>query len=153
MNEFSKRLIEVREALGYSRAEFAKKTDISHQVLTGIESEKSVNPTLKVLANITKAFPNINPAWLLNGVGAMFLDDTVTITPKKSLILAMGEEKGTSNIKTEKLAAGNEIANVSIYEKMVDNLRSLLDVANNTNAKLWARLDKAENERDLLFAK
>lgn len=139
----SERIKLLRTSLHKTQKEFSDDLNINQSNISSIEGGRSI-PSIEIAEKIVALFPNVNPAWLLTGVGTMFVNGETPeiLTPAK-----------VKEIKEAKAVVSNEIANVGIYEKMVDNLRSLLDVANNTNAKLWARLDKAENERDLLFAK
>ena len=67
MNE---RIIKLRQALGFSQAEFAKKIGIARTTISGIELNKATITDRTILSICT--IYNVNEKWLREGIGEMF---------------------------------------------------------------------------------
>jgi|SRR5208337_4970210 len=65
MGDFGKNIQMLRETLKLNQAEFSRKTGITGELLPKIEGGKD-NITLKTLLKILKAFPQVDPRWLLD---------------------------------------------------------------------------------------
>lgn len=64
-----------------TQSDFAHHIGLSPAALSSLYGGRT-NPTLKTVECLQSKFPNINLAWLINGVGSMFLDDKpLTETP------------------------------------------------------------------------
>ncbi len=74
MKKMKDRIHELMTALGLTRQQFTEETLISPASLSNIFNEKS-KPTINHVNAILEAFPAVNPVWLLNGRGEMFLSD------------------------------------------------------------------------------
>ncbi|MCD8306407.1 MAG: helix-turn-helix domain-containing protein [Prevotella sp.] len=74
MKNLKDRIRELMTVLGLTRQQFCEQTLISPASLSNIFNEKS-KPTINHVNAILEAFPAVNPIWLLNGRGEMFLSD------------------------------------------------------------------------------
>lgn len=68
------RIKQIQDSTGMTQSDFAHHIGLSPAALSSIYGGRT-NPTLKTVECIQSKFPNINLAWLINGVGSMFLDD------------------------------------------------------------------------------
>lgn len=62
----------IREDLGYNKSEFAKYLDVAQSTISTIESGGSV-PGYELLTSIVSKIDGLNPQWLLQGLGNMYL--------------------------------------------------------------------------------
>lgn len=70
-NEIHARIRQVREKLGLSQAEFAKKVNLAPSTIKNIEYNLLTKPNERYYEQIADAC-NINPTWLETGEGEMF---------------------------------------------------------------------------------
>ena len=56
-----------------SQNKFARHIGVSNVTISRILRGET-NPSMETLEQVTKAFPNLNPTWLLTGAGSMQLD-------------------------------------------------------------------------------
>ena len=68
------RIKQIQDSTGMTQSDFAHHIGLSPAALSSIYGGRT-NPTLKTVECLQSKFPNINLAWLINGVGSMFLDD------------------------------------------------------------------------------
>lgn len=68
MEEIGRRLLQYALNKGMSRHDFAQKLDISPAVLSHIASGRN-RPSLEMVISFLRAFPMVNPDWLLFGNG------------------------------------------------------------------------------------
>ena len=64
---------------------FSKYLGISSAALSNIFNGRT-KPTMVIFTNIIEKFPNLNPMWLLKGVGPMYLDESATQNPKNETV-------------------------------------------------------------------
>ena len=72
MSGIGKRLKKIREYLGYSQNEFAKKLGLKQNTISAYENDR-LDVSGKVLSWL--AYNKINLSWLFTGEGEMFLED------------------------------------------------------------------------------
>jgi len=73
MKEIGQRILTLRKTLKLTQEEFAQKLGFSHSHLSKVEQGKS-HPTERLLKLIEQTF-NVNPRWLREGEGEMFLEE------------------------------------------------------------------------------
>ncbi len=71
MDELNLRVLSVMNELKLSKSAFAASLDISLPMLTHIGSGRN-KPGLELIQKILLNFPQINPDWLILGIGAMY---------------------------------------------------------------------------------
>ena len=59
-----------------SKKELSERIDVHYNTINNFLKEDA-NPTFRVLVNITEAFPEINPTWLLTGKEPKLLSNNV----------------------------------------------------------------------------
>lgn len=69
--------------LQVSKNGFAEIIGISSSLISQITTKKN-NFRADILQRITSAYPNVNPAWLLNGIGEMWLNEPHPIINKSN---------------------------------------------------------------------
>jgi len=106
----AERLKELRYKLGLSQKEFAEKVGIHYMTLSKYESGK-YHPSLRFLKKVEEVF-NVNPQWLLQGVGEMFLPKDKPTEAVKAELLGL---KGAS---LDSLA--EELAEKVVTEAMME---------------------------------
>lgn len=72
------RVLQIRKSLDLTQDEFAKRLGITGSGLSNIEKEKRAL-TEQMALSICREF-NVSHAWLVDGVGDMFLDDDMATT-------------------------------------------------------------------------
>lgn len=82
------RIREIRKAKGLNQTEFGAKIGLSQRGVANIETGSNI--TDRNFNAICKAF-NVNPEWLRNGVGEMFLDD------REAILQSVVEEFGLTD--------------------------------------------------------
>jgi transcriptional regulator with XRE-family HTH domain len=60
--------------LRYNQRQFAMAVGVSPQAINNVIAERTKTPSSDLLQAITKAFPQVNPTWLLTGTGSMLLE-------------------------------------------------------------------------------
>lgn len=65
------RIEQIMIAKGLNKVEFSAKTGIATASLSHMSSGRS-NPTLSTFRAILKAFPDLNPEWVYDGIGEMY---------------------------------------------------------------------------------
>lgn len=116
MNE---RIIFIREKLILNKKDFANYLNVSSSLIVAYENG-SAEPTPKFLSKLKSTF-NVNPVWVVNGTGEMFLNGGPS-TP--------GVQKGDlQDPETAKLLSHIK----SLYEDEIDRLRL-------ENDRLWKLL-------------
>lgn len=86
MSTFGQRTTTLRKSLGMTQKEFAIAGEFSQSNLSLLEND-GVIPNLGFIITISKAFPNINLNWWIQGRGEMFLkeqfeeDDLNSLSP------------------------------------------------------------------------
>lgn len=103
------RVKSVREALGLTSADFARKLNVKSGTVSMLETGTS-KPGAEILIKISDTF-GVPTDWLLKGEGEMFKNGVtpeIPITPIK--------------VKEVKTVASNEIVDVSLYQKLVNTL-------------------------------
>lgn len=76
ISPIKQRILQFVENSGLSKREFYAKTSISRGTL-----ENPSGITEDIISRFIATFPNISPAWLLNGVGEMELSNSTVISP------------------------------------------------------------------------
>ncbi len=71
MVEIAERLRKLRQELGMTQNEFARRLGISQRTLSHYERGERQIP-LSIIQKILREFPEVNPLWLLEGSGDMF---------------------------------------------------------------------------------
>jgi hypothetical protein len=74
-------------------SDFAQKIEVSASVITDIRKMRS-KPGVHVLRGIIKAFPEINPTWLLTGEGEMLVKNAPYPTPQGGMDVLNEPETG-----------------------------------------------------------
>ena len=95
MNE---RLIEIRQALGLTQADFSARIGYSENYIWMIEKGRKT-PSARVLSDICREF-NVNERWLRTGKGEMFAPDAVDALDALSAEYGLGRRE---RILVEKL--------------------------------------------------
>jgi len=96
----AERLKELRYKLGLSQKEFAEKVGIHYMTLSKYESGK-YHPSLRFLKKVEEVF-NVNPQWLLEGRGDMFLPKDKPTEARR--VEAFGLKGATLDFLAEELA-------------------------------------------------
>ena len=96
----AERLKELRYKLGLSQKEFAERVGIHYMTLSKYESGK-YRPSLRFLKKVEEVF-NVNPQWLLEGKGDMFLPKDMPKEARK--VEASGLKGATLDFVAEELA-------------------------------------------------
>lgn len=81
MDPVANRIIELIELLQLSPTEFADQCNIKRPVLSHILSGRN-NPSLMVIQHILESFTNVNPYWLLLGLGESFTNVVKALNEK-----------------------------------------------------------------------
>ena len=72
----NERIKKLRKSLGLSQTEFGKNIGVSRDVINNLDrSESAVEPKPLMIEHICSVY-NVNPDWLMHGIGEMFLDKT-----------------------------------------------------------------------------
>ena len=66
------RLKKIHDWSRYSRADFAKKLEVSKPTVDSLTKDPKYNPGLGIIIRILELFPDINANWLLMNEGPMF---------------------------------------------------------------------------------
>lgn len=82
ISPFKQRILQFVETLGISKREFYLKTGISRGTL-----ENSTGITEDTMVKLFAIYPNINPEWIVLGIGSMIRDNK-SIIKDKSVITA-----------------------------------------------------------------
>jgi len=113
------RLKELRYKLGLSQKEFAEKLGIHYMTLSKYESEK-YPPSLRFIKKLEEIF-NVNPQWLLEGVGEMFLPKD---KPTEALkVEAFGLKGATLDFLAEEFA--EKVVAEALLERGFSNTNSV----------------------------
>ncbi len=82
MKTIAERILEVVEATGGNMSAFARRIDVTPAYISKLKNEPDRVPSDRTLSDICKEF-NVNPKWLRDGTGVMFMpkpeDDTAYI--------------------------------------------------------------------------
>ncbi len=104
MRRSADRLCQLCKALQLSPEDFARRLNVPvHRIEEILQSNRF--PTLKLIARVLQVIPNVNPSWLLNGAGAMLIQETpATIEQQvaRNGGVVMGTNYGTSTIHISK---------------------------------------------------
>ncbi len=99
------RIEQIMIAKGLNKVEFSAKTGIATASLSHMSSGRS-NPTLSTFRAILKAFPDLNPEWVYDGIGDMY----------RSAGGNSGDAStGTSNISSEASGGDSASRTSSLY--------------------------------------
>ncbi len=93
IDEINKRIIELMVRLNLQKASFARELDVSLPLITHITSGRN-KPGLELLQRILSHFKDVNPDWLLLGVGLMYREkpQQLDVSPFISAIQAVEQE-------------------------------------------------------------
>ncbi|MDX2195609.1 MAG: helix-turn-helix transcriptional regulator [Cytophagales bacterium] len=72
--EINQRISTLIDKLGYNKSTFAQKTGISQPIITHITNGRN-NPGLEVIQKILTNCQEVNPDWLILGIGEMTLNN------------------------------------------------------------------------------
>jgi hypothetical protein len=100
MDSVNQRVNKLIERLALSKSEFSQKTGISAVVLSHISSGRN-KVSLTAIQQILKAYPEINPGYLLLGSGSMFVDNQKDSEEK--LLLHLDQIQKTSEDQQARL--------------------------------------------------
>lgn len=91
------RIRQLMDAQQMNQQTFASRTGIGSASLSSIFTGRT-RPTLNHVDAIIDTFPNVNPMWLLKGIGGMFLtsDEMAAASNTDSMASAGGEVPGVS---------------------------------------------------------
>jgi transcriptional regulator with XRE-family HTH domain len=110
---------------------FAKAIGVASSVIYNIVGGRLNNPSVEVVEKILRAFPKVNPTWLILGDGSIFLEQDVSV--KTSIISGEGDYRQTLlQLVTEQLMEANkEIEDIKDENKklMAEN-KKLKDAIN-----------------------
>lgn len=67
--------------LRYNQRQFALAIGVSPQAINNVIAERTKTPSSDLLNGIAKAFPQVNPTWILTGEGNMLRNTTVEAAP------------------------------------------------------------------------
>ncbi len=79
--EFKERFQHILNQLNMSPAEFSERINIQRSNLSHILSGRN-KPSLGMLQKMLEAFPELNPAYIINGLGEPLINQTSESTPK-----------------------------------------------------------------------
>lgn len=72
MSNYSDRMEELRETLGIKGKEFAEQIGLPYRSYMNYKGGRT--PPAEVLSRILEIYDDVNPSWLMNGEGNMFID-------------------------------------------------------------------------------
>ncbi len=99
-NSVNERVLQLRQALGLKRTEFAKKCNILQQTVSMVEAGGS-KPSYEVLRAMIE-HTKVNPLWLMIGEGSMFLEgELADYTPPEKKSNEVFQENNLSIIVQE----------------------------------------------------
>ena len=78
MDEINKRIIDLMIRGGHSKSTFAKELGISLPLITHISTGRN-KAGLELIQKILQHFPEVNPDWLLNGMGEMYRETATKV--------------------------------------------------------------------------
>ena len=123
MDELNKRIIEIMIKMDMSKSSFAKALDISLPLITHITTGRN-KPGLDLVQKILVNFKQINPNWLLLGVGEMYISE-----PLKHDITPLFKRINSIEIVLDEIE--NTHKTVSTYHKMLyDEIMHLSELSN-----------------------
>ncbi len=104
MRRSADRLYQLCKALRLSPEDFARRLNVPvHRIEEVLQSKRY--PTLKLIARVLQAIPDVNPSWLLNGAGAMLIQQTAATIEQqvaRNAGVVIGTNHGTSTIHISK---------------------------------------------------
>lgn len=113
----------LRAALGLSQAAFAGKIGLKQKAIADVETGRN-KLTTRNFDNICRAF-NVNPDWLRNGVGEMFLPEI-----EKSALDLFAEEKNltAADVAFISTFAGLPLESRAIITAWLENFAANVEV-------------------------
>ena len=102
--ELQKRIRQIMEVEGISPSRFADKIEVNRSRLSHIFSGRN-NPSLEIIYSILKAYPEINPAWVLSGAQPMKLSGPAPVQPPGPIAVDGGKPPVASDISHEEAPA------------------------------------------------
>lgn len=119
------RILKVRKTKKVSQLELAQKLNILPQALLRYEKNIIKNPSYEIVAKICLLFSDINPKWLLTGIGPMTMQELRirSVTPFE--MAEDDEDYGQTGV--EKVAKSMEQFAVALKDARLIDYNRLLD--------------------------
>lgn len=121
MYEINQRVLEIRKALRpkMTQTEFGEALGVSRSVIANIEMNRVTQPTEQFMRLLCRTF-SVSYAWLKEGVGDMFLDES---SPDLQFERIMsGEDEFTKSVMRAMLSLGDE--EWEALKKVVEKLKA-----------------------------
>ncbi len=109
------RILEVFNQSGLSRLEFSQKLNISNAVLSHLSSGRN-KASMDLVVSILQQFPDINPEWLVLGIGEMKRDN-------KELVIQQLKNKLKTEINKIKMGVGKLTEDLESIEDSLNQLK------------------------------
>lgn len=123
----NERLKEIRKSLELTQREFSDALDIKQGSYSDVERGKA-GISAVLLKNLIRRF-RINPLWLCEGEGAMFIDkpDEISKFPHNRVTRNSGVPLQKSSDKNYLVELQEQVEQLEVQQDSLENLKSIID--------------------------
>ena len=149
MNERTLRIISIMNDENMNATQFAEAIGIQRAAMSHITGGRN-NPSADVIAKIIERFPNVNPSWLLSGIGSM----KATPDNQNSIHSAGDYNVNQTGSDSESAKAANKIANTGNQQDLFYQYDKTPDtVANSPEEDIRTEIHFSDQKREGLGVK
>ncbi len=132
----NKRLEQFMRSEGLTSAKFAEILSVQPSSISHLLSGRN-NPNFDFISKLLMMFPNLNPHWIINGIGEMYLDSNSTQTADK-------DDKSNSDVDSLQ----SQFLTTDNYVQNDDNQSSYTAFTNVTTANIQTQNSEVEVSRE-----